>query len=298
MNTFCFNLTLPISKKNVRIRELKNIDFKNILKFIQNNDNQNLSVYLDYLLSIYTDLDFVPTNIDKFCIFLMLRSVSIGNVIELHTTKDGKKAPIIKILINSIIDNLEKNLSGNYEQILEKNDIKVIIDLPKSLYINKIENIFQDIIKEIYISEDAIGYWELDKVEREEIINNLDSYFSKEIYKHIGKIGNDLKHILLFENKWNVDELNDIVLNPFCDILLEFLKNLYNRNLLNYFEIGYVLCKHARISLEYFDNMIPIETEIYISQMKKEAKEAEDREKHSREPGRQSVNVHPLNNQI
>ena len=286
MNDFYLQINLPVSKKLVKIKELKNIDYKNILKYIISNDSENLSIFFDNLINEYSNVDFPLTNIDKFIILLTLRSVCIGNVIEFQGIKDGNKTPIIKINLDNIIQKFNSIHFNNTE--FHSDSIKIVVNYPKTLIPKNIQQIYSSIIDEIYIENQPINYWKMTELEREDVINVLDGEFLIKFNNYVNRQLKELEGFIILSNIYKVDNLMDIPLNPFSTLLMELLKSLYNGSLENYYEVGYILCKHAKISLDYYDNMIPVESQIYLANLKKEK---DEQEKDQKENERKSMNV-------
>mgnify|MGYP003648098366 CR=1 FL=1 len=69
--------------KQVRCRELTNFEYKNILKFSLNQDNENLCSYFEFLVQDICETQCALNYIDKILILLSCRIVSIGENITI-----------------------------------------------------------------------------------------------------------------------------------------------------------------------------------------------------------------------
>ena len=62
------------------------------------------------------------------------------------------------------------------------------------------------------------------------------------------------------------DELgfNDLIISPFNNSIIEFLKFIFTDNLLNQYQSIYILCSKAGLGAEYINSIAPVEQQVFI----------------------------------
>ena len=178
---FSSKLFLPILGKEIRYSSLNNKNYLDILKYVTNGDDDGLINYFEKILEEnLTDKLLINklSNIEKFLILLDLRSVLLGDKLQLI----NKENINIDLSISSIRDNLINNIK-NIEliKIVNYNNIQLCLSIPKSLNIEDIDQIYKELIKEIKIEEDNVDFYSLTDEEKETIISNIPANLAQEI---------------------------------------------------------------------------------------------------------------------
>ena len=99
MFSFPVNIT---NNKEVFCKELTNGHYKNILKYLQNNDDVNLAKYFEQIISELVkekNLNYI----DKLIILLYARSVSINANLEI-SSNNTKNTVQVKFLADKILE--------------------------------------------------------------------------------------------------------------------------------------------------------------------------------------------------
>jgi len=182
---FTSKIFLPVLKKEIRYHHIDNSNFITILKYSINKDDEGLIDYFEWMIRnclLDKDIFYKLTNLEKFLIFLDLRSVLIGDKLQLNS-KTGNK---IDLLISSIKNNIVNKIKDiDLIKIVNYNDITVHLTLPKSLNINNIDDLYYEIIDKVQIADDIINFSELKNIEKEGIMSSLPASFTEEMISFI-----------------------------------------------------------------------------------------------------------------
>lgn len=277
--SFYSKIELPVLKKEIRYTHINNSHYFDILKFITNNDDIGLSNYFDQLLyDIILDKDDINdlTNLDKFLIFLDLRSNSLGDILQLNTNNGGK----VEILLSSIKDKIIKEISQlKLCKKISSAEMEIDICIPKSFIIDSIDKIYRDIIKSIKIEEDELHFFNLTDEEIDIIISNIPASLTSEILNFI-KINEDINKInIITENK--KIGLTGISLNVFDKSMFLFIKSIFNEDLINFYEMQYTLISKMNVSYDQFLRMNMNECRIFINFYNRDMKKQQEEQSKS-----------------
>ncbi len=78
-----------------------------------------------------------------------------------------------------------------------------------------------------------------------------------------------------------LDTLKDFKINPFNNSLIEFIKAIYNDNLMNFYELQFNLITKMNISYDHFMSMTFNESRMYVAMQNKDTKKQEEAQKKS-----------------
>ena len=267
-SNFYTTLFLPVSQKFVKIKEINNFYYLDILKFLQNNSYNDLLSFFDQCINDLTDIS--PSdlpNLDKLCILLEMRSASIGNVIEFFAENTQ-----IKYNLFDICKNIQ-NLKIDYNEINIGN-LKFKIGIPNNFLLDSNDDIFLKCI--LKINDLDLNY--LTDHEKISLYESIPASIYNDIKEYI------LKYISYIEDKniFNIDILEsfkNFKLNPFNNSLFEFIKTIYNDNLKNFYELQFNLITKLNISYDHFMSMTFNEARMYVALQNNEIKKQEEAQK-------------------
>jgi hypothetical protein len=269
-SNFYTTLFLPSLKKNIKIKEINNYYYIDILKFIQNNSLFDLVNYFDHVISENTDSEIKNlSNLDKFCILLEMRSISLGNIIEFYIDNTHVKYNLFDICKN--IQNL--NLKN---ETISIGDLIFELSLPKKFILDANEDIIQKCILKIndldcnLISED----------EKDALYKMIPASVYTDIKQFIINNTNYIEEKNIFNTEL-LDTLKDFKINPFNNSLIEFIKAIYNDNLMNFYELQFNLITKMNISYDHFMSMTFNESRMYVAMQNKDTKKQEEAQKKS-----------------
>lgn len=267
-SNFYTTLELPNLKKKVKIKEINNFYYIDILKFVQNNNLIDLIDFFDVIISENTDANIEElTNLDKFYILIEMRSVSIGNIIEFFI--DNKN---IKYNLSDICNKIQNLKFDN--TIIKLNDLNFELGIPKNFILPD----YNDIIQQCILKINDVNLDKFTEPEKESLFKLLPA----SIYNHIKTFIINNTNYIEQQNIFNitvVDAFKDFKINPFNNSLIEFLKNIYSDNLMNFYEMQFNLITKLNISYDHFMSMTFNEARMYIAMQNKEVKKQEEAEK-------------------
>lgn len=271
INKFSIPVELT-DNKIINFYELKNKHLFNLLKLIQ---NQNLNTTVKYYDTILSDLiceknNFEQLNfIDKFISLLTLRSICISPDIEFEIKKENKITK--KIQLYNIIECL-KNISFS-KKIKLKKDFFIIFSLPRKLYYNSIDDIFEDCIKTIIFNNNTIEIKQFSTQEKKDIYNTLPGNILTEAKKYFYELEDILqKNILIKKDELiEIDNINLSILKNTC---MGVLNSIFKDSLFNFYNLMYVFTNKLHISLTEYFNLTPAESNLMLSFYLKEQEEA------------------------
>lgn len=275
---FTSKIFLPVLKKEIRYHHINNSNFLTILKFSINKDDEGLMNYFEWMIQnclLDKELFYRLTNLEKFLIFLDLRSVLIGDKLQLNS-KTGNK---IDLLISSIKNNIVNKIKEiDLIKIVNYNNITVHLTLPKSLNINNIDDLYYEIIDKVQIDEDVIQFSELKSFEKDGIISSLPASLTEEMISFITicqNLSNDI-NIITGNEKLG---LENIPLRVFDTSLFHFMKSLLGDDLMNFYELQYNMLNKIKLSNQHFMSITPNECKILMNLYNEDMKRQEEAQK-------------------
>jgi hypothetical protein len=271
---FYLNFESPTQKRSFKIKEMSLRQFKELNKYILNNNNIFIEKYLDEILlenlENKNDLYYF-TNYDKFCCFVMLRCVCISPDLDLFSNKTNIKV--------NLVDFLSKILNFNFS--FEKNitllPFKINLSLPRTFTFYNFLNLSDHMINLIEVEDETIYFASLNNNEKEQILRSLPASILSYIEDYFKELNTQFTDISL-----NIPTINEpIPLNLFDSSMLEVLKILFKTNLNNLYELQYILTSKLNYSPEYLDNSTFIENLIILKLYEAELKKQEELSKKS-----------------
>ena len=245
MNSFYFD--------DYKITELSYFKYKQLVKELLTDD---LSILNDIFDKLYKDNVFSkkePTAFDKFKCLLYIRSLILGEKIEINYNDANYNLDTDSIIENTYIE--ENDLIS--ENLSFKNfDTFYIKDLSYELYSN---------LKSIQLNGKNIDLSNFNVQQKEEIFNNITDV-------NFAQMMNDCSNYLS-KNTINILDKKLLVYNG--DILY-FLKNVFNASLENLYDFEYVLIKQLNLNSYDFKNYSFTELKIFYNKIIKEFQDQKD----------------------
>ena len=161
------------------VKEVTNKDLILFSKFISSNDEEGACEYLDSLLPT------VRTNsLDKFFIILCLRSICIGDQINLKVNTPGLPPTTLKVSIKEVI---KKLINIQLQKIPDfiKDDLCIKFKLPSKLYYKNLLFLLYDIIDDVSVKDKLKSIRLASEKEKISIIKKINKDVLKEIKQHI-----------------------------------------------------------------------------------------------------------------
>jgi len=262
MESFKLSLFVPSLNKRIRFKELTNYLLHNVLKYITNKDSAGLSIYFDSLiLDLVEDKDVYKqlTNFDKFLILLQLKAINVKPELVFKGKKDDGYEVNYKLNLFDLLKTLSELPLTIKEEIVLNKDLKVGLTIPKKLYVENYEDVYDESIEYIVIKTEKFYIHNLTNEEKNKIFEFITGDNFKKVSNFLLNINNQTKNIFLLKKVPNVIN-NELKLNIFNNTLMHFLEILFYEDLLNFFEFMYVMVNKIRIQLSEFYKLVPSES--------------------------------------
>lgn len=273
---FTTKIYLPIIKQNIRVRNLNNSHYFDILKFITNNDEEGLNDYFENLvLDLIIDKSIFSTlsNLEKFLILLEMRSSSVGDALQITGTNSSKIDLSIISIKNTIQNKVDK--LDLIKSLKCGNNYNVFLSIPKTFLIDDIDKMYTEIIDKIEIHDEILNFFNLTSIEKNIIINNIPATISGDILTYIKHIQSSIGEINIITGNEKFG-LETIRLSVFDKTMFLFLKSIFTDDLYNYYELQYSLSNKMNVSYDHFIKMSPNECKLFINFYNKEMKKQEE----------------------
>ena len=245
MNSYYFD--------DYKITELSYFDYKNLVKSFLTDDLQVLNNVFDKLYKDNVFSKKEPTAFDKFKCLLYIRSLILGEDIEIGYNDKKYKLDTQHIIENTHIE--ESDLTS--ENLAFKNfDTFYIPDLSNELYKN---------LKSINLNGRDIDLSNFNVNQKEEILDNISNINFTQLIKDCG---NYLSNSTI--------EVLDRKLSVYNGDVLYFLKNIFNASLENLYDFEYILIKQLNLNTADFKNYSFTELKIFYNKIVKEFTEQKE----------------------
>lgn len=272
---FTSKMLLPIQNVEVRYDTITNEHYWQILKFNVNKDDEGLNNYFEWLLkNSIKDLQILEslTNVEKFLILLDMRSVSLGDKIQMN----GNKNSSLEIFLSSIKDNIINKIKDlKLTKISDIERQKITFSIPKSLIIDSIDKIYKEIIDKIEIDEHLLKFFNLTEIDKNDIISLLPAKFSSEMLDFVTHIQEILSkvNIISGNDKFGIQNIS---LNVFDSTLFTFLKTIFGDDLISFYETEFNFIYKMKFTHDHYLKMTPNEAKLYVNFFNEEMKRQEE----------------------
>ena len=266
--------TIPVQitdNRTVNCYELKNKQFFNLLKFIQNQDFNTLSIFFENLIyellvdkSEFTNLNII----DKLIILINIRSICISPDIEFESLKKLKFNK--KISLTTIYKKFEQ-ITFKTESIIQK-DLTCIFCIPKKLYYNSVDNLVESCIDKINLNSDVISLNECNEIEKKQILETLPGSIFVEAKAFLDKLEIYLNSFIIVKEDEHFD-FKTLELSLIKNTGFGFITSIFKDNLLNFYNLIYVFGNKLSMSPSEFFELTPAESSLLLSFYIKEQEE-------------------------
>jgi len=270
---FTHNITLPCLGENIKIRELPNKFYKNILKYIQHGNNNILSAYfiniVEYLCIDFKDIHLL-NKVDVFYILLFARYVCVTPDLKLDfECKVTKKPYTLNIDIPSILAAMDDNMYPESVKEIELNyGIKIKIGIPNNiLTVESILDVAILCLQEVVIGDTIYRLHGFTFDERKSVTDNIPGDILPSVLRFITSDVNTFNSIPVVNNKSpHVSDAEGAVfnLNLFDNSMFEFLHLIYSDSLQNYFYTTYILVSKLHFDSNLIRDLTPVECNVYL----------------------------------
>jgi len=277
MKNFLCKVLIPSTGKYEYFREIDFSTSKTISKYIQNNDVLGFSKCLESIIETNSQGEKRFNIIDMLAILCQLRSYSYGDTITLSGKNEKDQPVTYKHRINRIL-NYSGTIKECQEECFYNKNIELCVDLPYNLISDEDFDVISRNIKYLRVDHEQIDFQNIKSSDKQNILSMLDASFSGEILKYNQKIIKLLDQIKLFEDI-EIKDFKNIALNPYNESVIQYLLAIFNYDLMNIYELEYILIRRLRFSLSDLQNMSINEAELHLNLYKKELQTIEEMQK-------------------
>ena len=277
MKNFLCKVLIPSTGKYEYFREIDFSTSKTISKYIQNNDILGFSKCMESIIEANSQGEKRFNIIDMLAILCQLRSYSYGDTITLSGKNEKDQPVTYKHRINRIL-NYSGTIKECQEECFYNKNIELCVDLPYNLISDEDFDVISRNIKYLRVDHEQIDFQNIKSSDKQNILSMLDASFSGEILKYNQKITKLLDQIKLFEDI-EIKDFKNITLNPYNESVIQYLLAIFNYDLMNIYELEYILIRRLRFSLSDLQNMSINEAELHLNLYKKELQTIEEMQK-------------------
>lgn len=260
IDKFYSKVFLPCTKQHVCVRQLTNFEFIQLQKFLLDDHDDLIAEYLEYLINITCrekiDTERLP-NIDKLVYLIKLRSISCGDLINFVNKRNIQAS----IQMGTVLDKIyELDYQSSASTLAVSSGMSIEFGLPTSLYTVLDGELVFHLVKKIILKDNIIDLSIMPFKDRRSIIQELHSSVVHQSYNFIKRSSN--LSTLVFQGNMDLD-LNDIVVSPYNASLIEFLKFIFQDDLMSQYKTLYILSSKVHLDPAYLDTVAPIEQQIF-----------------------------------
>ena len=277
IDRFCYDVYVPSMSREIKFYELDNATYMHILKFIQNNDDDGLCMFLEGVIETLC-VDYRSCSkfnrLDKYCIVLSMIMISVGNALEYNVIcAETEQEYKIEIKINEIISKIN-NLKIKPERVSLSNDGEVSISCPQSL-----SSKFASIISSVKFGKETYDVSTMNEQQLDTIISTLPYNVFDEIKKQYKVVHEQCDQIVYYTYKTPYvkdAKETEYRLNLFDNSFFDFIKLLLSEDLLNYYKVFYSITTKFKFDMQYVQSITPSETKMYMSFIREDIKRKQD----------------------
>ncbi len=244
MNSYYFD--------DYRITELSYFEYKNLVKNLISAEDNTLVNVFEEIIDLKVESTKELNISDKIKILLLLRSITLGEELEISLNKK-----IFRYDINNIINSIQsKNEQFTYESL--------VFNIPKKIhYTSKFECLIDNFYSFMINGKTKI-IGEYTYKQKEVLFQNLIGFKTKELTDEFDQ------YISNFYLKY----INDIEINLYDNNLLKFIKGLFEIDLNEMYDIEYNIMSHLKFSPAVFKMYGLPELRIFLNKFIKEQSES------------------------
>lgn len=259
MKDFNLKITLP-SGRDVRVNEISNKVYFNILKFCENQDFEGLNIYLETVIfNEYKTIDII----DRFYIMLYYRMLFVSENIVFSSDKLQGKFKEVKYNIRTILEKIEQQYE-DHSLVINEGDFSVTLGLPNTMFFKSVDDIYNSIIKLISYKENTIELSIATQQERDIILSHLPHSVFIEIRKYTERLSQTLSNFVLIEANADFD-IQQHEINIISNGLMAFICSLFSGGLSSFYVTMFNFISKLHMDSNLFFDITPIEMRLIFN---------------------------------
>lgn len=257
-------LKLPNIDYKIRIRPITNEIFFNICKFIEENDDEDITIFIDeVLIELIEDKNTFNklTRVDKCIILTKLYEQYIDPNINLHCShKENNNIRNVNVESALIFKKIQ-DLSINYFRKIQYNDIEIEISAPSRLFCKSYDEIMISMIHKIVYDNEEYYFNSFSDFDKDKFLESINIDLFK-ICTDIIKNNDTTLSLIDIPDDF---EYENIYISYFNNSLYSLIKSLFSFDVKYLYENSYVFCKAMGSSYDHFKQITPHEFNQFIN---------------------------------
>jgi len=263
---------LPVSQQIVKYGDFTNTHLFDVIKYVINDDPVELEQCFDDVLSDMTDVDASSIiGVDKFCLLLNIRSMFLGDQIEIKNTSGDS----VKLKLYTLNSNMETSISQHTTSTnIVVGDLSIQVGLPRALTITSDDQLISQCIQQITHNNNHTKFTDFNEAQQQAFIESLPADTMQQITNYIKHVDQNVDLCLLASN--TSIGIEGLSVKVYDGSMTQTLKSLYSDDLMNFYEMQFNLITKMRVSYEHFMKMTPNESKIFVGLYNKDIKKQEE----------------------
>lgn len=259
MNSFNLKITLP-SATEVRLKEITNKVYFDILKFCENQDFEGFNQYLESVIfDGYQDIDII----DRLYVMLYYRMLFVSENIVFNSDELQGKFKEVKYNIRTILEKIEQQYE-DHSTVITDGDFVLSLGLPNTLFFKSVDDVYDTIIKKISYRDQTITLNEATLQERNTILSLLPHSVFIEIRKYVDRLSQSLSNFVLIEanEDFNIQQHE---INIISNGLMAFICSLFGGGLSSFYVTMFNFISKLQMDSNLFFSITPVEMRVLFN---------------------------------
>ena len=256
----CPVLSLP---EPISVKEMSVGEYVSLLKFLKNNNTNDIEFYINYLIKRLVLKDSHKLNVlDKLTILLTLRSIILGSDVYLLSVSDNVR---VRISIGDIL-NVLLSMKLSPPETLKEGNMQVELGYPRNFHVQDTDA-FQNCLNSVSVGDAKLDFLNLTPTEQVAVVNRLPSILLKPMQTILLKFEKEVQSEVLFRTP-----SEDIRLSLYDESMIHLLKILFADDLKAIYDMAFKLISKAHFSWSDIMSLNPAEMKIFYAQLAEENK--------------------------
>lgn len=263
---------IPTLEKTIFYKELTNYTYFALLKYINNSDERGIADYFNEIIETHLKIPIKLNSLEKFLILFDIRSICVGDSIELKL----KSNATAKLSIFSMLENIKRHISNiNFNRSYIFDDLTLNLSAPANFIVDRDDDIYENVLESVTYNNETFFISTFSTIEKADFFKSLPAKAFNFINSYINDISNKLSDVNIISRNELVG-IEEMPLNIFDNTMFNLLKLLYNDDLMNFYEQQYSFIKKLQFTNDHFMKMTPNESRLFINLFNKDIKAQEE----------------------
>lgn len=281
---FKVSLPLPVSGRQIQYTEITNQQFFVLQKYLTTDNLLSISSAFDELITELTGVNSKELfAVDKFCLLIDMRSIFLGNSVELRTANELN----IKLPLSDVYSNVSTQLEqSNLFEHIDIDGMVIKLAPPRNFISNDVEDMILNNIYSVKLEDKELFFDDFTQAEQIAFSNTLPADVVRKISAHITRCHDCTSTIKLIKANDAIG-LEELSFGLYDNTMIKFLSLIYSNNLMSLYELQYDLISRLQLlTYDHYMRLTPNESRIFINLHNKHIKEQKAKETSQQLPGK------------